>query len=192
MGMRDWAAKVVSDNGGEGDKDCESSRSSLPHKKQTHESQPKGEGETENFDWSLEGDLATVSCYAATDLENLIVANSSRLTAVTKLTEILRTSMPSLAESVAPRSLVDPVTVVAVNRALSDTSPHLQDSINNLQSLVKEAQNIREQLEQVLASPLDFRRGRLDELKKMQSFCLALSRSALSYEPAFDEPQPRL
>lgn len=149
------------------------------------------EGETdfgEFLPWGLEDDLATVSCYAAGEVDNLIHKRPNGFGAIKRLRHMIQNSLIDCDTSASGHFMVDPTTAVAVNRALA-----ISGSVANLDTvdkLIEESKQITKFLDDVTQKA---EKGEQDksELEKLRSLCLALSRSALAFEEPIDEAQPR-
>ncbi len=149
------------------------------------------EGDTgpgEFLPWGLEDDLATVSCYAAGEVDNLIHKRPNGLGAVKRLRHMIQNSLIDCGTSASGHFMVDPTTAVAVNRALA-----ISGSVGNLDTvgkLIEESKQITKLLDEVAKIAEE---GKQDnsKLEKLRSLCLALSRSALAFEEPIDEVQPR-
>jgi len=140
---------------------------------------------TEDFlPWELENDLATVSCYAAGEVDNLILKHSNGLGALKRLRDMIQSSLIDCGTSDSGHFMVDPTTAVAMNRALL-----VSGSVGNLDTvdqLIRESKQVAELLERV-AEKAEKGDGDIGELKKLRSLCLALSKSALAFEEPIDE-----
>ena len=141
--------------------------------------------------WGLEDDLATVSCYAATELDDLILERSRGVKYVSRLVELLRSSIPKTTEPLTVNGLVDPATIVVFSRALTDTKPALKESMRMLDAFVKEAEEVVRGLAAVCSRADEHVAGQCETLRGMRSFCVALSRHALSCRPPLEEMIPR-
>ena len=146
------------------------------------------DGDEDAVIWELEGDLATVACYAAADLDYLLVTREGQVGAVERLIKMLRSSIPPASECSDPSSLVDPLTVMTINHALSASRESGNKSITTLKHLVDEASGILDTLDEVSRDPQSFVDKKREEMERMRGFCVALSRSALSCEPHPYEP----
>ena len=148
------------------------------------------EGETdfgEFLPWGLEDDLATVSCYAAGEVDNIIHKRPNGFGAIKRLRHMIQNSLIDCDKS-SGHFMLDPTTAVAVNRALANSRS--VENLDTVEELIEESKKITELLDSV-AEKAETGTLDLDELKKLRSLCLALSRSALAFEEPIDEVQPR-
>lgn len=140
--------------------------------------------------WELQGDLATVSCYAATELDNLLLGRPRGLDAVRRLIEIISESIVSVAEPTSPRSLMNPATAVAMNHALLDSDLTRKESLNTVDQLIEASGRVTSMLSQAIENAQEVQEGQRQHLEKLRSLCLALSNRALAFEESVEEPEP--
>jgi len=140
--------------------------------------------------WELQGDLATVSCYAAGEVDNLILGRANGFSAVRRLTGMIHEALFVQRTGASPESLIDPTTAVAMNRALERSDPALKDNLNTVDQLIEQSRKVAELLERVSRDPIQVKKKRPEELRKLRSLCIALSSSALAYEDPIDDVQP--
>lgn len=141
--------------------------------------------------WELQGDLATVSCYAATEIDDLLLGRPSGFDAVRHLVEILRSSLVSVADPASPRSLMDPTTAVAMNHAIVDSDPQMKAPLKTITEVVREAKRISEGLSAIAEEqPKTVASERRVEVERLRSLCLALANRALAFEEPLDEQEP--
>lgn len=149
------------------------------------------EGETDTGEflpWGLEEDLATVSCYAAGEVDNLIHKRPNGFGAIKRLRYMIQNSLSNCGTSASGHFMVDPTMAVAMNRALL-----ISGSVGNLDTvdeLIKESKQITKLLDEVTKKAEKGKQNK-SGLEKLRSLCLALSRSALAFEEPIDEAQPR-
>jgi len=136
--------------------------------------------------WELENDLATVSCYAAGEVDNLILKRSNGLRALKRLREMIQSSLIDCGTSDSGHFMVDPTTAIAMNRALLDLPFGSGDKVNTVDELINESKQVAELLDRV-ADKAEKGNQDVGELKKLRSLCLALSKSALAFEEPIDE-----
>lgn len=145
------------------------------------------EGETDSVEflpWGLEDDLATVSCYAAGEVDNIILKRPNGLGAIKRLRHMIQNSLSNCGTSASGHFMVDPTMAVAMNRALL-----ISGSVGNLDTvdeLIKESKQITALLDRV-AEKAETGNLDMDELKNLRTLCLALSKSALAFEEPIDE-----
>ena len=89
--------------------------------------------------WGLEDDLATVSCYAAGEVDNLIHKRPNGFSAIKRLRWIIQNSLIDCGTSTSGHSMVDPTTAVAVNRALVISG---SDDLDTVDRLIEEYSSI--------------------------------------------------
>jgi hypothetical protein len=146
----------------------------------------EGESDSEEFlPWGLEDDLATVSCYAAGEVDNLILKRPNGLNALKRLRQMIQSSLIDCGTSTSGHFMVDPTTAVAMNKALLLVS----GSVGNLDSvdeLIRESTQVAELLNKV-AEKAEKGDQDIEELERLRSLCLALSKSALAFEEPLDE-----
>ena len=138
--------------------------------------------------WGVEDDLATVSCYAAGEVDNLILKRPNGLGAIKRLRQMIQNSLIDCATSASGNSMVDPATAIAMKRTLLVTDS--VRSLNTIDELINESRHVAELLDKVAEKAEE---GNQDviELEKLRSLCLALSKSALAFEEPIDEIKPR-
>jgi hypothetical protein len=144
------------------------------------------EGETdfgEFLPWGLEDDLATVSCYAAGEVDNLIHKRPNGFGAIKRLRHMIQNSLIDCA-SASGHFMVDPTTAVAMNRALAISNS--VDDLDTVDKLIEESKQITKLLDRVAKKDKEGEQNK-QELEKLRSLCLALSRSALAFEEPIDE-----
>ena len=90
----------------------------------------------------LGDDLAVVSCYAAGEVDDLILDRASGFDAVKHLSSTLKDSIVSVPEGASPEAMIDPTRVVAMNRALEYSNPTSSKPLQTVAELVTEAQRI--------------------------------------------------
>ena len=140
--------------------------------------------------WELQGDLATVSCYAAGEVDNLILGRANGFSAVKRLMEMIHEALFVQRMGASPESLIDPMTAVAMNRALERSDPALKDSLSTVDQLIEQSEKVAQLLERVSSDPNEVKKKKPKELRRLRSLCVALSDSALAYEDPIDEVQP--
>lgn len=138
--------------------------------------------------WGLEDDLATVSCYAAGEVDNLIHKRPNGLGAIKRLRHMIQNSLIDCGTSASGHFMVDPTTAVAVNRALAISGS--VDNLDTVDELIEGSKQITKLLDEVTKRAEQGEQNK-SELEKLRSLCLALSRSALAFEEPIDEVQPR-
>ena len=143
----------------------------------------------QDFLCELQGDLATVACYAATELDRLASGKTPTLRSVPRLIDMLQSSVVKVSEPTSPSSLVDPATAAAINGALLDYNPRLKGSLDTLTEVIDETSKMIDELQRVIDEPKEYGRKGNAKLKEMRSFFLALSRRAISCEEPMDESE---
>ena len=147
------------------------------------------EGETdfgEFLPWGLEDDLATVSCYAAGEVDNIILKRPNGFGAIKRLRHMIQNSLIDCGTSTSGHFMVDPTTAVAVNRALVTSGS--VDNLDTVDKLIEESKQITKLLDEVTKKAEEGKQNK-SELEKLRSLCLALSRSALAFEEPIDEAE---
>lgn len=141
--------------------------------------------------WELQNDLATVSCYAAGEVDNLILGRPNGFSAVRRLLKMIQQTLIGEETCASPESMIDPTTAVAMNRALECSDPALRDNLKTVDQLRKESARVVGSLERVIQSPSKVRNEDLPELETLRSLCIALSDNALACDEPIDEAQPQ-
>jgi hypothetical protein len=138
--------------------------------------------------WELQDDLSTVSCYAACEVDNLITGRQNGIKAIKHLVEMIRNSLIFVDQPAHTEYMVDPATAVAMGQALECSYPDLKPSIQTLDGLINEAKKVTDLLEQITQNPeINIEQGKQEELRKLRSLCLTLSRSALAHEEPIED-----
>lgn len=142
--------------------------------------------------WELQDDLSTVSCYAAGEVDNLILERPNGFKAVKRLVEMIRNSLIGVGQSTSAEYMVDPTTAVAMGQALEDSYLETGTSIDTLEKLISEATRVTTLLERTTQNPSEVYKNNLKELKQLRSLCLALSENALAYEEPIEDTEPEV
>lgn len=135
---------------------------------------------------SMRDDLAVVSCFAAREVRNVLEGQGGEFESVKNLLKIIRDSIIFHGQS-SPETMVDPSKAVAMNQALEYSDLGTKDSTKTVKQLVEETRTVANLLEAVVKDPVNVRREREDELKKLRSLCLVLSRSVIACEEPVEE-----
>jgi len=143
-----------------------------------------------NFVWGFHADLATVSCYAAGEVDDLILGRSKRFDALKRLLEMIHNSLVSSEVTASPQSLMDPTTAVAMNHALENSDPTI--SMNTVDELLVQSNLVAQLLERVITDPQKVKEGEREKLEDLRSLCLELSRSALACEEPIEDVQSQI
>jgi len=143
-----------------------------------------------DFVWGFHDDLATVSCYAAGEVDDLILGRSRSFDALKRLLEMLRNSLISSKVSASPESLIDPTTAVAMNRAFENSDPPI--SMSTVEELLTQSNRVAKLLERVITEPQRVREAERDKLENLRSLCLELSNSALACEEPIEDIQSQV
>jgi len=142
--------------------------------------------------WELQNDLSTVSCYAAGEVDNLILERPNGFKAVKRLVEMIQNSLIGVGQSTSAEYMVDPATAVAMGQALKDSYRETGTSIDTLEKLISKATSVTKLLERATQNPNEVRKNNLEELKKLRSLCLALSENALAFEEPIEDTKPEV
>jgi len=142
-----------------------------------------------NISWGLQDDLAIVACYAAGEVDNLIMGRPNGFSALKRLLEMIQSSIISSNESTSPQSLIDPTTAVAMNRALEHSYPTLKESLSTVDQLIEQSGVVAELLDRVIKEPQKFQKHQGKDLETLRSLCLSLSNNALACEEPIEEIQ---
>lgn len=138
--------------------------------------------------WELESDLPSMASLAAIELDRLALKRETDLQGVTRLIELINSSITSVTEPASPSSQLNPSTAIAVNQAIADSK--FSSWSAQLADLLSEANKITSLLDEVCHSPNQFRESSPEMLKQIRNFCLALSRRALASEHALIDFRP--
>ena len=139
-----------------------------------------------NGKWGLEYDLASLASHAAVELDNLILGRAERLDAVSYLARVILGSFASASKSAMRIPTFDPATAVVMRHAIVD-SEMAGPELTTINDLSKLAGRIRVNLERLGKDPESFRRQDQEQLKRMRSFCVALSRRASALDQSVDD-----
>jgi len=131
---------------------------------------------------AFESDLRSIACRAAIELDNLILRRGNGLHGLGRLVSTIEESFTSIEKPASPDSLLNPTTAVVMNSAIRDS--FAAEPLKSIQELVERAKGIVGQLRRVLDAPDAFRTERPDELTRMRTFCLALSKRASALQPS--------
>jgi regulator of sigma D len=134
--------------------------------------------------WEPEVDLPFLACRAAIELDNLIRDKGDDLNAVEQLIEIISNigqvlgSDKKSGESIFAQ--LNPTTAVALNYAIAESK--LSDKKTYLSELSKETGVIINIFKQLVDDPHKSKEENLDNVKKLKSFCIELSKHILASE----------
>ena len=142
--------------------------------------------------WVLGDDLAVVSCYAAGEVDDLILGRPSEFDAVKHLSKTLKDLIVFVPEGAFPEAMIDPATAVAVNRALEYCNSTSSKPLRTVTELVTEAKQITSLLDQLIDNSKEVRQNRMPDLEMLRSLCLALSSSALVFEEPIEAKEPEI
>lgn len=141
--------------------------------------------------WGIEEDLPNLACDAAFELDKLILGRSEKLEALSTLVDLIAefssASFSGDGEN-GPLSNLNPSTAVALNSAIGES--RLSVTTNTIDALIKEANNIIEDLKTLIDNPQKAKESDLEKVKKFRSFCLFLSKHALATEPTLYDLEP--
>ncbi len=137
--------------------------------------------------WDMEGDLRSVANQAAIEIDNVIIDHANRLEAVRRLGQMLSSAVSQVENPDAPNSNLNPTTAIAVTCALSDSR---QLHITQLNELMLHTNEITQDLQRLATDPVRFKAGEMENLVKMRSFCLALSKRAAAIGGALIDRKP--
>ena len=124
----------------------------------------------------LENDLPSIACQAAIELDDLILGRDQSSESIRRLIDRLSEAIPTSGRTTTSGYLVDPTAAVVVNRAISEAG--LVQPASKFAELVRDTEELTEQLRQVVANPESVRDAGQDSLRKLRTFCVALSRHA--------------
>lgn len=142
--------------------------------------------------WGFEEDLSSLACYAATEIDNLILQQDVKLKATSRLiSEISEFGLISRQvkdSSGTVRKRLNPSTAVAFHCAISDTN--IAQAAEKMADLGEQAKQIKERLEFLLNDPKKAVEEDVKKVEELRAFCIALSKRALSCEPSLSDLQP--
>lgn len=137
---------------------------------------------------------AVLACDAAAELDDLLATGQLKFRAVRSLAETLKGLAEARAGS-AGRSaqehagfLFSPYGPAAIYGAMKVDSAR-PSATTKISDLLKYALDMGEHLAEVAASPADGLRQRLDEIRRLRSFCVALSERACDFDWSVFEPR---
>lgn len=141
--------------------------------------------------FEMTNDLATVSCCAASEIDNLLLGRPRGFMAIRRLIQLLQDSFISVVEPAAPQSLMDPAAAVAMNHALSAASG--EGPLRTIDEVVRESQRVVEAMAQLVErKPIEVQEANRGELQRLRTLCLSLSTRVLSFEEPVDQTRPEL
>ena len=130
----------------------------------------------------FESTLPSLACRAAIELDNLLLGRLS----VVKAIPLLAANLREL-EGGSP-SLLDPRAALIINRAISNV--HMLDHpVATADQLITHAYEIRKRLENITKESI-MDENNVEEIKKLRSFCVELSKSAVAFYDFLDEMEP--
>jgi hypothetical protein len=141
--------------------------------------------------WELQNNLATVACYAAGEVDDLILDRPNGFVAVRRLLRMIKDALFGETFQGSPESLIEPTTAAAMNRALGHSNPALKDNLKTVDQLLAESRRVALSLEGVVKDPNRMKREEPAELERLRALCIALSDSALACAEPIDEGQPQ-
>ena len=125
------------------------------------------------FTGFFEQDLSTVSCFAAIELDNMILERSMGLLYVTKLVELLRESFESFGTLENSPCLLNPTTTVMIFNTLNkieNSSSHTENEIIN------KTKEIQEKLRLLIDDQNKRQPNFKENLQYLRNFCIELSK----------------
>lgn len=140
----------------------------------------------ETPDVALGEDLASLACNAAIELDNLLIGQRPPLLAVRKLAYRLTKDLPIAPDAASGKFLVDPSTVVVMNRVIRESSWLGRPS--QVQELTQAAGKVAKQLLAVSSDPNAL--ADTGSLEQLRTFCLTLSRRAAASRGSAMETRP--
>ncbi len=126
------------------------------------------------IDLGSNDDFSSVACYAAGDLDDLRLGQTSELKHAAILTETLRDF------STIQPALQDPTAVVIFSRVLKRLIP--SQKIETVQQVANRVGKMSRRLTRLLENPKSRLAAQYHSI--LQPFCLALSKEASRYQPA--------
>lgn len=127
--------------------------------------------------------LSFVASQAAIELDNLVLGISTKLDAVKQLAARLKNSTEAVTGSTAKRNLMDPQAIRVFSQAYEETQG---ESVTTIDELATKAWNIAGDLNDAKADPTN------QNLEKLRSFCVALSRISSAHRKAIMNRKPGL
>jgi len=128
-----------------------------------------------------EGDLALLASRAAVQIDDILLGRPPTRGPIEQLADHLTARLQTVAPSCGATQLVDPATVVVVERAMRATG----SSARTLEELVQLARAIAETMRP--GSEPASTESRREGLVRARIFCVALSQAAMSSLPSIDE-----
>ena len=137
---------------------------------------------------TIEADLATTACHAAIELDNLIDARQTKVTAISRLVEVIKEAR-STSDEMEAQALLNPSDAFLVGRAM--TKSWAPEPIQKISDLVVAVGEMESQFTRLLKNTESFRDKNLDELVKMKSFAMELSKYASAAKRASISRRPQ-
>jgi hypothetical protein len=130
---------------------------------------------------SLYDDLAVVSCFAANELQRLLVGLDANLSIVVRLVKMIDNWIPKIEHAGCARSLADSNTVVAMAHALPRLAKDTQAVAEGAKEMTSLLSRVAQHGSDAPPTP--------DDLVKARSFCLKLAKSvrSMDYPPDINE-----
>ncbi len=133
--------------------------------------------------------LSSLACHAAIELDNLLLGENLSMDSVKSLATRLTTQVSDVTDFTSPKSLHDPKTIVALNRALRDSN--LEGGSSELAGLVQQTGQVAERLRKISEDPEAAKKDR-ENVEQMRDFCLLFSkRTAAARTPRSQRDQRR-
>ena len=135
----------------------------------------------------IQNNLPSLACHAAIEIDNLIIGRENNATAVKKLMEKMSGSFEP--DSSGVRSLIDPTTAVAINRALKQSN--YKNGLTSVSEVAAQTDEIKNWVTTITSRISNLSEEDKKNLASLRAFCLALSKSAAAYSCSIEDLQPR-
>ncbi len=143
-------------------------------------------GDSEDDVWGLEGDLPSLACQAAIELDHLTRNRNGNLPAVRQLAS--RLSADASEEDASSPHV--PVAVGVMRRAIADSGLAYPKPLKKVAEILGYTGEIARRLQTLADSAAQAGGGDVTEAENLRDYCLALSRIAAATEPPLYKKDP--
>jgi len=142
-------------------------------------------GSPEAVSAQMESDLASLASRAAVELDRVALGREASMIPVLELAKVIAREASAPDQASHPPLFLNPGTAIVMNRAISDAQLGPQHS--KIADLVLQAAAISKTLHEIGSDPLRCRTQNPEQVTRMRSFCVALSRRASARHAAIHE-----
>jgi hypothetical protein len=129
----------------------------------------------------FESDLPSVAAQAALELDQLALNRPIGFSATEQLVRLISDSVTDVPEPAAPNSLLNPLTAVALGKAIDEALYAGQPTTTELTELIRQAARFKGRLAAMARNPEHATAAEREELRNV---CIALSRQAAAVDSA--------